>query len=174
MFSVCGSNSISLRSLSYVGIRSNGTASDTDIADGDKVFWLLAYSAGQKPISQRSGGAYILPNKGHPDRNSVQQIADGIARIVALLRRKLPRSKILLLAIFPRGEIPGANRRKVARASKLAQLLDGGHYDVSLSNKEWERLITWMDTNAPFYGTFNPEDQQRQLRGERIEGPGLE
>jgi hypothetical protein len=33
---------------------------------------------------------------------------------------------------------------------------------------------TWMDANALFYGTFDPADQARQLRGERIAGPALE
>lgn len=61
-----------------------------------------------------------------------------------------------------------------ARASKLVALLDRGHYDVRLTSEEWERLVTWIDANALFYGTFNPEDQARQLRGERIAGPGLE
>jgi len=36
-----------------------------------------------------------------------------------------------------------------------------------------ERLVTWMDANALFYGTFDPEGQARQLRGERIDGPSL-
>jgi mono/diheme cytochrome c family protein len=61
-----------------------------------------------------------------------------------------------------------------ARASKLVALLDRGHYDVKLSADEWERIVTWIDANALFYGTFNPDDQARQLRGERIAGPGLE
>ena len=39
---------------------------------------------------------------------------------------------------------------------------------------DFERLITWMDTNALFYGTFDPEDQRRQQRGEQIAGPALE
>ena len=58
-----------------------------------------------------------------------------------------------------------------ARASKLTKLLDDGHYDAKLSDDEWERIVTWMDANALFYGTFNPEQQARQLRGERIAGP---
>jgi hypothetical protein len=61
-----------------------------------------------------------------------------------------------------------------ARASKLMQLLLEGHEDVALSEEEFERLVTWMDANALFYGTFDPEDQQRQRRGERIAGPALE
>ena len=61
-----------------------------------------------------------------------------------------------------------------ARASKLTKLLDDGHYDVKLSDDDWERIVTWMDANALFYGTFKPEDQAKQLRGERIAGPDLE
>lgn len=61
-----------------------------------------------------------------------------------------------------------------ARASKLIKLLDRGHYDVKLSPEEWERIVTWIDANALFYGTFKPADQARQLRGERIAGPELE
>ncbi len=61
-----------------------------------------------------------------------------------------------------------------ARASSLMPLLLEGHEDVRLSNEEYERLITWMDTNALFYGTFDPEDQKRQQRGEWIAGPALE
>lgn len=61
-----------------------------------------------------------------------------------------------------------------ARASKLMSLLLKGHEDVKLTNRETERLVTWMDTNALFYGTFNKQDQLRQQRGERIGGPDLE
>jgi hypothetical protein len=61
-----------------------------------------------------------------------------------------------------------------ARGSRLTTLLLDGHHDVELPAQDWERLITWMDTNALFYGTFNHEDQARQLRGERIQGPELE
>jgi hypothetical protein len=61
-----------------------------------------------------------------------------------------------------------------ARASRLMQLLLKGHEGVKLDDAEIERLVTWMDTNALFYGTFKPEDQQRQQRGEKITGPALE
>ena len=48
------------------------------------------------------------------------------------------------------------------------QWLQQGHQDVALSDSDRERLVTWMDANALFYGTFEPADQARQLRGERI------
>jgi hypothetical protein len=48
-----------------------------------------------------------------------------------------------------------------------------GHEGVVLDAADLERIVTWMDANALFYGSFNPEDQQRQQRGERIAGPAL-
>ena len=61
-----------------------------------------------------------------------------------------------------------------ARASKLMALLLEGHEDVELTGDDLERLATWMDANALFYGTFDPEDQKRQQLGELIAGPALE
>jgi hypothetical protein len=61
-----------------------------------------------------------------------------------------------------------------ARGSKLMKLLLAGHQKVVLTPEEIERLVTWMDTNVLFYGTFDPADQSRQQRGERIKGPAIE
>ncbi len=61
-----------------------------------------------------------------------------------------------------------------ARASKLMALLLAGHEGVELADDDIQRLATWMDANALFYGTFDPSDQKRQQRGERIAGPALE
>jgi mono/diheme cytochrome c family protein len=61
-----------------------------------------------------------------------------------------------------------------ARASPMLKLLLAGHEKVVLAPDEIERLATWMDTNALFYGTFDPTDQARQQRGERIAGPRME
>ena len=61
-----------------------------------------------------------------------------------------------------------------ARGSKLMALLWKGHYDVKLAAEDLDRLITWMDANVLFYGTFDPQDQARQKRGERIAGPKIQ
>ena len=61
-----------------------------------------------------------------------------------------------------------------ARASQLMTLLLEGHEDVELTGDDLERLATWMDANALFYGTFDPEDQKRQQLGQLIAGPALE
>ena len=61
-----------------------------------------------------------------------------------------------------------------AAGSSLMKLLDGAHGGVALEGEDLERLVTWMDANALFYGTFDPEEQRRQQRGERIAGPQIE
>lgn len=61
-----------------------------------------------------------------------------------------------------------------ARASSVMKLLLQGHHGVTLSDAEIRRMATWMDVNALFYGTFDPADQRRQQRGEKIEKAALE
>jgi len=41
-----------------------------------------------------------------------------------------------------------------AHASKLLALLREGHEDVKLSPEEWVRLVTWVDSNAQYYGSY--------------------
>lgn len=62
----------------------------------------------------------IGTNNSNGDENTAEEIADGIKAIVCKLRTELPQTKILLLAIFPRGEGPSAQREKNAKASLLA------------------------------------------------------
>jgi beta-glucosidase len=55
-----------------------------------------------------------------------KDIADGIIAIVNTLRDKLPNSKVLLLAIFPRSQSPDAQRAKNAEASEIASRIADG------------------------------------------------
>jgi hypothetical protein len=41
-----------------------------------------------------------------------------------------------------------------SHASKLIRVLRKGHHKVKLSREEWVRLVTWIDANAPFYGSY--------------------
>ena len=58
-----------------------------------------------------------------------------------------------------------------AVASPLTRMLDQGHGKVTLSPEEQERLCTWIDANALFYGTFDVNEQKKQLVGQAIDGP---
>jgi len=41
-----------------------------------------------------------------------------------------------------------------AIASPLIHRLEKGHHDVKLTAEEMDRLITWIDLNAPYYGSY--------------------
>jgi hypothetical protein len=38
--------------------------------------------------------------------------------------------------------------------SRLIDLVQKDHYDVKLSREDLERLVTWIDLNAPYYGSY--------------------
>lgn len=71
--------------------------------------------------------AVIMIGTNNSGTNTSEQIAEGITAIVQKLRDKLPETKILLLAIFPRGADDNDARRKVnAGANEIvAKLADG-------------------------------------------------
>lgn len=57
-----------------------------------------------------------------------------------------------------------------ADTSPLIQMLQKGHYGVSLDAEDYERLYTWIDLNVPYYGTWGEFREiphgQRQRRVE--------
>jgi lysophospholipase L1-like esterase len=59
--------------------------------------------------------------------NTSQQVVDGVKAVVDKLRKKLPETKVLVLAIFPRGKNANDRTRKVnEKANELiAKLADG-------------------------------------------------
>lgn len=102
------------------------------------VLWRLEHhglAALAKPEPEKSAPRLAVlmigTNNSDGNYNTAEEIAEGIQAIVESLRAKLPRTKVLLLAIFPRGEKPDAQRDKNSRASALASKLADGklvHY----------------------------------------------
>ncbi len=41
-----------------------------------------------------------------------------------------------------------------ADATELVQILRQGHHGVKLDAEAWDRLLTWIDLNAPYHGTW--------------------
>jgi formylglycine-generating enzyme required for sulfatase activity len=41
-----------------------------------------------------------------------------------------------------------------ADTTQLVQLLAKGHHGIRLDGEAWDRLITWIDLNAPYHGTW--------------------
>ena len=86
------------------------------------VLWRLDNGnlAGMKP---KAAVVMIGTNNSNGEDNSVEQIADGVAAIVQKLRQKLPQTKVVLLAIFPRGEDPRPQRGKILQVNQIIRKL---------------------------------------------------
>ena len=52
-------------------------------------------------------------------------------------------------------------------------MLSKGHHDVKLSNEDMHRITLWLDCCSLFYGVFEQEAGEAQLRAE-IAKPTLE
>ena len=60
-----------------------------------------------------------------------------------------------------------------ARASKLYQMLEQGHHDLKLPAEDLHRIALWLDCASMFYGVYEKEGAEAQLRGE-VARPTLE
>jgi len=80
---------------------------------------------------------------------SAEEIAVGIRAVVAKLRKKLPETKVLVLAVFPRGEKPDDPLRK--KMSSINELIkdigDGKH-------------VHYMDINAGLMNKDGTQDRK--------------
>lgn len=71
-------------------------------------------------LSPKAAVLMIGTNNSNGDDYTAEEISEGIIAIVNKLRERLPETKVLILAIFPRGEGPSPQREKNAKASELA------------------------------------------------------
>jgi len=76
--------------------------------------------------------AVVMIGTNNSGNNSPEEIADGLAAITKQLRAKLPKTKVLLLGIFPRGANKDDGRRQVnGKANDIFKKLADGkgiHY----------------------------------------------
>lgn len=126
----------------------------------------------------------IGTNNSNGNDHTAEEIAAGIGAVVAAVREKLPETKILLLSIFPRGEQPGPQRTKNARASELtAALADGKtvhHLDLTARFTDADGAIS--KEVMPDFLHLSPKGYQiwaeamepkiRELLGENAEEAG--
>lgn len=80
----------------------------------------LLEALASEPNDVRAIVLMIGTNNSNGEDNTAEEIANGIGAIVARLRKGLPKARILLLSIFPRGEKPDLQRAKCVMASALA------------------------------------------------------
>jgi len=86
--------------------------------------------------------AVIMIGTNNSNSNKPEEIAEGIQLIVKKLQTKLPETKILLLAIFPRGADDNDPKRKINKATNeiIAKLADG-------------KKVYFLDIGPKFVGT---------------------
>ena len=76
-------------------------------------------------------------NIGHFQEEQPEWAAEGVKKIVETVHAKLPETKVLLLAVFPRDRKDSSSRQKVEAINRIiAKLDDGGktrYLDVSKS-----------------------------------------
>jgi serine/threonine protein kinase/lysophospholipase L1-like esterase len=71
--------------------------------------------------------AVLMIGTNNTGSDSTEQIADGVTAIVTNLQHKSPHTKVLVLAVFPRGkEIPNNGNTKIIEINKLIAKLDDG------------------------------------------------
>ena len=65
-------------------------------------------------------------NTGHRDQDP-EETADGVARILSILRARCPNAKVLLLGVFPRDAKPEGPKRRINDAlnKRLSKFHDG-------------------------------------------------
>ncbi len=56
-----------------------------------------------------------------------------------------------------------------ANTSELVQMLEKGHHNVKLDDEAWDRIITWIDINAPYHGTWTEAGANKKILKRRIE-----
>jgi lysophospholipase L1-like esterase/cephalosporin-C deacetylase-like acetyl esterase len=90
------------------------------------VIWRLE-NGNLKDISPKAAVVMIGTNNSRD--NTSEQIADGVKAIIGQLRSKSPATKVLLLAVFPRGADNDDPRRQVNLAANkiFSRLADGKH-----------------------------------------------
>ncbi len=132
----------------YYGSR-NGASLGFSGARTENILWMLENGL-VEGLSPKVAVVLIGTNNtdwlhfSHAD--SAEDIAEGIKKIVSTLRSKLPKTKIILLKIFPRNNIP----RTGETAEKAADL------SQDIADGKW---VTWLDINKIYLrpdGTIDP------------------
>lgn len=100
---------------------------------------------------------------------SPEETAEGITTLVTAIRQKLPASKILLLAVFPRGNRPdNPFRVLISQINTTIAQLDDGHYV-----KYMDIGPMFLDPDGTLPGAVMPDYLHPNPRGYEIWGQAI-
>jgi lysophospholipase L1-like esterase len=126
-------------------------------------------------IGTNNMGAANPSKDGKVNQNSVSasQIAEGVTAIVKEIHKQIPTTKILLLAIFPRAEMPDSPaRKKVDEVNEMIKKLDDGGKSVlylDINNKLLDRDGVLLPEIMPDF--LHPNEVGYKIWGRVIEKP---
>lgn len=96
----------------------------------------------------------LLIGTNNTGRHNAQQIAGGVRRILELIQAKLPETKVLLLAVFPRGPRRSpkgvTTEADLAVAAKRIPVIQA--LNVELAQLEDGKRVRFLDIGASFLG----------------------
>ena len=148
----------------FAGIRTANFAIAGDTTQG--VLWGLKNGEGQ---GYQPKAVMLMIGTNNMGTHTPQEIAEGVGAVVVELRRNFPEAKILLLAIFPRGNAGDPIRQRVADTNRIiAKLHDGKsvHY-FDIGDK-------FLDAQGSFLpGAFRPDNLHPAAPGYDIWGAAV-
>ncbi len=114
----------------------------------EHVLWRLEHGE-LDGISPKLAVIMIGTNNSNGDEYTAEQIADGIKAIVCQIRTKLPETKVLILAIFPRGD-PAQRKDKAHGATFNDQWAKNDKASELASKMADGKMIFYLDINKAF------------------------
>lgn len=93
----------------------------------EHVLWRLDHG-NLDGLPPKAAVVMIGTNNSNRDDYSAREILEGVTAVVQKLREKVPSVKVLLLAIFPRGEDFNAQRGKILEVNQALRKLDDGRH----------------------------------------------
>ena len=109
--------------------------------------------------------AVIMIGTNNSGSDPAEGIAKGVTKIVETVRAKSPKTKVLLLAVFPRGEKPANNpgREKLAQVNSIiAKLADGKHvFFLDIGSK-------FMESDGSLTKEIMPDFLHLSAKGDQI------
>ena len=98
--------------------------------------------------------AVLMLGTNNTSANTADEIAAADKKIVGMIRAKLPETKVLVLAVFPRGARKDKDGRiaetAIADATKRMEVING--VNAQLAKLDDGRTVRFLDINAVFLG----------------------
>ena len=148
----------------FAGIRTANFAIAGDTTQG--VLWGLRNGEGQGYQPQ---AVMLMIGTNNMGTNTPPEIAEGVGAVVVELRRNFPETRILLLAIFPRGVAGDPIRQRVADTNRIIAKLHDGKYVHYLDIGD-----KFLDAQGNFLpGAFRPDNLHPAAGGYDIWGAAV-